>query len=46
MIFKHVYQQYYTPAAPTTTSMTPTWASDSSFLSELAMLDDNEDTYI
>jgi hypothetical protein len=45
-IFKHVYQQYemdYTPAAPTTTSMTPTWASDSS---ELAMLDDNKDTYI
>ena len=36
----------YAPAAPTTTSMTPTWASDSSFLSELAMLDDNEDTYI
>jgi hypothetical protein len=49
MIFKHMYQQYkmdYTPAAPTTTSMMPTWASHSSFLSELAMLDDNEDTYI
>jgi hypothetical protein len=26
--------------------MMPTWASDISFLSELAMLDDNEDTYI
>jgi hypothetical protein len=49
MIFKHVYQQYkmdYTPAAPMTTSTTPTWASDSSFLLELAMFDDNEDTYI
>jgi hypothetical protein len=49
MIFKHLYQQYkmdYTPAAPTTTSMMLTWASDSSFLSELAMLDDSEDTNI
>jgi hypothetical protein len=36
----------YTPAAPTTTSTMPTWASDSSLLSELAMLDDNKDTYI
>jgi len=45
MIFEHVYQQYemdYTPAAPMTTLTTATWASDSSFLSELAMLDDNE----
>jgi hypothetical protein len=36
----------YTPAAPAMTSTTPTWASDNSFLSELAMLENNEDTYI
>jgi len=36
----------YTPAAPMTTFATPTWASDSSFLLELAMLDNNKDTYI
>jgi hypothetical protein len=44
-----VYQQYeidYTPAAPMTTSTTPTLAYDSLFLSELAMLDDNKNTYI
>jgi hypothetical protein len=36
----------YTPAAPITTFTMPTWASDGLFLLELAMLDDNEDTYI
>ena len=44
-----MYQQYemdHTPVAPMTTLTMATWASDSSFLSELAMLDDNEDTYI
>ena len=49
MIFEHVYQQYemdHTPAAPMTTLTMVTWASDRSFLSELAMLDDNENTYI
>jgi len=49
MIFKHMCQQYemdYIPAAPMTTSTMLTWASDSSFLLKLAMLNDNKDTYI
>ena len=42
----HQYEIDCTPAAPTTTSMTLTWAFNSLFLSELTILDDNEDTYI
>ena len=44
-MYQH-YEMDYTPAAPMTTSTMLTWASDRSFLSELAMLDDNEDTFI
>ena len=47
-IFKHVYHQYEAEHAPRSTSPSsaPTWASDASFLSELAMLDDGLDTYM
>ena len=44
-MYQH-YEMDYTPATPMTTSTMLTWASDRSFLSELAMLDDNEDTFI
>ena len=45
-MYQH-YEMDYTSAAPTTTSMMLIWVgSNSSFLSELAMLDDNEDTFI
>ena len=47
-IFKHVYRQYeaeYAPQ-PTASESASTWASDSSFLSELAMLDNGQDAYM